>query len=144
MHTAKSSRNLFMNAGYESRQELLTILNNRFVRFLAVGGLNSAFGYGVFALLIFLKFHYAAAALLATILGVLFNFKTTGRLVFGSKGNSLIFKFIGVYAVIYAINTASLGVFNFFKVDLYLAGAAMLLPMAMVAFVLNKSLVFKG
>ena len=119
-------------------------INNRFVRFLIVGGINTAFGYGVFALLIFLKFHYAIAVLLGTILGVLFNFQTTGRLVFDSKGNRLIFKFIGVYVIIYVINTLALGVFNFFKVNMYLAGAVMLLPMAMVAFVLNKNLVFKG
>jgi putative flippase GtrA len=120
------------------------LIENRFVRFLIVGGINTAFGYGIFALLIFLKFHYAAAALLSTILGVMFNFKTTGRLVFESQDNRLIFKFVGVYVIIYAINTASLGVFNFFRVDMYLAGAAMILPMAMLAFVLNKSLVFKG
>jgi putative flippase GtrA len=119
-------------------------INNRFIRFLIVGGINTAFGYGIFALLIFLKLHYSIAALLATILGVLFNFKTTGRLVFESKDNGLIFKFVGVYAIIYTINTTSLGVLNFFKVNMYLAGAVMLLPMAMLAFVLNKSLVFKG
>ena len=122
---------------------MIGYINNKFVRFLIVGGINTAFGYGIFALLIFLKVHYAAAALLSTIIGVLFNFKTTGRLVFESKDNSLIFKFVGVYAIIYVINIASLGVFNFFKVDMYLAGAVMLLPMAMLAFVLNKNLVFK-
>ncbi|MGD0281082.1 MAG: GtrA family protein [Dissulfurispiraceae bacterium] len=121
-----------------------TCIDNKFFRFLIVGGINTAFAYGIFALLIFLKFHYAVAALLATSLGVLFNFNTTGRLVFGSKDNRLVFKFIGVYAIIYVINTAFLGVFNFFKVNMYLAGAAMILPMAVVGFVLNKSFVFKG
>jgi putative flippase GtrA len=81
---------------------------------------------------------------MATILGVLFNFKTTGRLVFRNRDNRLLAKFIGVYAIIYAINTASLGVFNLFKADMYVAGAVMLLPMAAVAFVLNKNFVFKG
>jgi len=123
---------------------MIGYIKNKFIRFLIVGGINTAFGYGIFALLIFLKFHYAVATLLATILGVLFNFKTTGRLVFESKDNRLIFKFIGVYAIIYAINTVSLGVFDFLKVNMYLAGAVLVLPMAMVAFVLNKSLVFKG
>ena len=123
---------------------MIGYIENRFIRFLIVGGINTAFGYGIFALLIFLKFHYAVAVLLSTIVGVLFNFKTTGMLVFESKANRLIFKFVGVYAIIYAINTVSLGVFNFFKVNMYLAGAVMILPMAMVAFVLNKSLVFKG
>jgi len=118
-------------------------LNNRFIRFLLVGGLNTAFGYSAYAILIYLHVHYSLAALMGMILGVLFNFKTTGRLVFNNKNNWLLFKFLGVYAIIYAINTASLKVFNVFKVDMYLAGAAMLLPMAAIAFILNKNLVFK-
>lgn len=118
-------------------------IKNRFIRFLIVGGINTAFGYGVFALLIFLKVHYAVAALLSTIFGVLFNFKTTGKLVFNSADNSLIFKFIGVYTIIYAVNTGALKVFNSYNVNMYVAGAAMILPMAMLAFVLNKNLVFK-
>jgi putative flippase GtrA len=119
-------------------------LSSKFIRFLFVGGLNAAFGYSVYAILIYLHVHYSLAVLMATFLGVLFNFKTTGRLVFKSKNNWLIFKFIGVYVIIYAVNTAALKIFNFFKVDLYLAGAVMLLPMAVVAFILNKNIVFKG
>lgn len=117
---------------------------DQFIKFLFVGGLNTAFGYSAYAVLIYLGIHYSLAALMATILGVLFNFKTTGRLVFRNRDNRLLAKFIGVYAIIYAINTASLGVFNLFKADMYLAGAVMLLPMAAVAFVLNKIFVFKG
>lgn len=118
------------------------MLNNRFVRFLIVGGINTAFGYGVYALLIFLKFHYAVAALLATILGVLFNFKTTGTIVFNSSDNSLLFKFIGVYTIIYVVNTGALKVFHSYDVDMYLAGAVMLLPTAVLSFLLNKKFVF--
>ncbi len=140
----KSTGVILIKQAIGDRRQVLGYIDNKFIRFLIVGGINTAFGYGIFALLIFLKVHYAIAALLATFLGVLFNFKTTGRLVFDSKDNRLIFKFVGVYGIIYAINTASLGVFNFFKVDMYLAGAVMILPMAMVAFVLNKRLVFKG
>ena len=109
-----------------------------------LAGLNTAFGYSAYAVLIYLGIHYSLAALLATILGVLFNFKTTGWLVFRNRNNRLLVKFIGTYVIIYAINTAFLGVFNFFKADMYVAGAVMLLPMAAVAFVLNKKFVFKG
>lgn len=56
----------------------------------------------------------------------------------------MLVEFIGTYVIIYAINTAFLGVFNLFKADMYVAGAVMLLSMAAVAFVLNKNLVFKG
>lgn len=118
-------------------------LSNTFIRFLFIGGLNTAFGYSIYAILIYLHLHYSLAALMATILGVLFNFKTTGRLVFKSKNNRLLFKFIGVYAIIYVINIASLKVFNFYRVDMYLAGAVLLLPIAVIAFILNKNFVFK-
>lgn len=120
------------------------VLDNRFIRFLFVGGMNAVFGYSLYAIMIYLNFHYSFAALLSTILGVLFNFKTTGRLVFNSKDNWLVFKFIGVYVIIYTINTASLKIFNTFNVNLYFAGAILLLPMAIVSFVLNKKFVFKG
>lgn len=118
-------------------------ISNKFIRFLFVGGLNTAFGYSIYVILIYLHLHYSLAALMATILGVLFNFKTTGRLVFKSKNNRLLFKFICVYVIIYVINIASLKVFNSFKVDMYLAGAVLLLPMAVIAFILNRNLVFK-
>ena len=68
-----------------------------FIKFLAVGVLNTLFGYGIFALLLFIGLHYAVASILATICGVLFNFKTTGTLVFNNNDNRLIFKFISVY-----------------------------------------------
>lgn len=118
--------------------------DNRFIKFLIVGGINTAFGYGIFALLIFLNLHYAMAVLLSTILGVLFNFKTTGNLVFENSNNRLIFKFVAVYAIIYFINVASLKVFKLYKIDMYTAGALLLLPMALVAFALNKKLVFRN
>jgi putative flippase GtrA len=56
-------------------------LATSFVRFLAVGVLNTAFGYALFALLVWAGVWYPAAA--STIGGMIFNFNTTGRLVFG-------------------------------------------------------------
>lgn len=117
-------------------------LENRFVRFLLVGGINTLFGYGVFALCIFIGIHYAAAALIATVCGVLFNFKTTGTIVFKNGDNALIFRFLGVYAALYTVNTGFLKIFKHFDVDMYLAGAVMLLPMAILAFLLNRKFVF--
>jgi len=120
------------------------ILDTRFIRFLIVGGINTIFGYLVFAFLIFLKFHYALAVLLSTALGVLFNFKTTGRLVFGNGDNRLIGRFIGVYSVLYFVNVAALKFLNLLKMNMYLAGALMILPMAMLSFLMMKRFVFKG
>ena len=73
---------------------------NQFFLFLVVGGINTILGYAVFALLIYLGLHYALAVIIGTIVGILFNFKTTGGIVFKSKDNRLIFKFFAVYGII--------------------------------------------
>ncbi|MFN5967546.1 MAG: GtrA family protein, partial [Pseudanabaena sp.] len=77
------------------------IKKSRFIKFLFVGIINTIFGYSVFAILIILRLDYQYALLIATICGVMFNFKTIGTLVFKTKNNELIFRFIGVYCVIY-------------------------------------------
>ena len=76
-----------------------------FVKFIFVGVLNTAFGYLAYALLLFLGLHYTLAVVLSTIAGVLFNFKTTGTIVFKNNNNKLIFKFVAVYAI-----TTTLGI----------------------------------
>jgi len=116
--------------------------DKRFIRFLFVGGLNTLFGYGVFALLIFLGLHYVLAVTLGTIIGILFNFKTTGLIVFKSNDNNLIYKFFGVYVVVYVINLVGLRIFNQLNVSNYIAGAVMLLPVAVISFLLMKTFVF--
>jgi putative flippase GtrA len=115
----------------------------KFLRFLAVGLVNSAFSYSVYALLIFLEVHYALAVLVANVLGVLFNFKTTGRLVFQSNDNRLIFKFVLVYASVYLLSVSSLKILLWLGLNRYLAGALIALPMAGVTFTLMSRFVFK-
>ena len=117
-------------------------LRIQFVRFLLVGALNTVFGYSVYALMLFLGVHYAAAALAGQILAVLFNFKTTGALVFSSRDNRRFLRFVGVYALTYGVNVFFLKIFHLLKLDMYLAGALLLLPMAFLAFGLNRRFVF--
>ena len=112
--------------------------------FLLVGILNTIFGYGLFALFIYLGLYYPLAVLLSTILGVLFNFKTIGGLVFGSNDNKLIFKFILVYVIIYLLNIFFLWLFKRLGFEnMYLNGFVLLIPLAAVSFLLNKCFVFR-
>ena len=108
-----------------------------------VGGINTLFGYSMFALFIFLEFHYALASFLATVLGVLFNFKTTGVLVFQNKDNGLLFRFFGVYGIVYVVNVLMLKVLGEVGFGMYLAGAVVIVPLAVLSFVLNKLYVFE-
>lgn len=121
------------------------MLKKQIISFILVGILNTAFGYSLFALFIFFNMHYSLAVFLSTVLGVLFNFKTIGKLVFGSHDNSLIFRFVTVYVLLYFINISCLW---FFKINgfenMYVNGFILLVPLALVSFVLNKKFVFKG
>ena len=118
--------------------------NNRFIRYLFVGFINTVFGYSLFALLIYLHLHYVLASLFATILGVLFNFKTIGRIVFKSCNNTFIKKFFAVYAFTYLLNIGGLSVFSLYHVNMYVAGLMLMVLITPVSFLLNRSFVFKN
>ena len=122
-----------------------TIKNSKLIKFLLVGMINSLFGYTVFFLLIFLKLlDYNIALLIATICGVLFNFKTIGTIVFKNGNNTLIIRFITVYLFIYVINLLFLQIAIYLTVNLLLAQAALLFPMAIISYCLNKTFVFNS
>jgi putative flippase GtrA len=114
------------------------------VLFFIVGGVNTLFGYSLYALLLFLHLHYALASLTATVGGVLFNFKTTGVIVFKNRDNSLVFKFVGIYVFTYLLNVLGLKLFSTYGANMYLAGAVLILPMALLGYVLQKKYVFGG
>jgi putative flippase GtrA len=126
---------------------LLKSINARTQRqlilFLFVGAINTAFSYACYALFIYLGLHYAVAAWFATCMGVVFNFNTTGRIVFNNSRAILIFKFIGVYMFLYCLNVAILKALQSISTNYYLNGFLAIFPVAAVAFVLNKFVVFR-
>lgn len=119
------------------------LFERSFVRFLFVGGLNTAFGYGVYALLLILKLPDWLALFLATVAGVLFNFKTLGVLVFRNPDNGLIFRFVAVYAVTYLINLGGIRLLGLLHVNSYIAGAVMITLSAVLTYALNRAFVFR-
>jgi putative flippase GtrA len=125
------------------------VKKHKFARFLLVGVLNTLFSYFLYGSLILIGLNYKYAVLLATILGVLFNFQTTGRLVFGSKNNKLIFRFVLVYVATFLLNVEALRVVDAMNINIeqktkmLIAGAILLLPMAVLSFVLMKLFVFR-
>jgi len=76
----------------------------RFVRFAIVGILNSAFGLGVYALLIHLGLPVWAALIAANVAGVSFNYVTTGKLAFSHRGANRFPSFVSIYLLCYVIN----------------------------------------
>jgi putative flippase GtrA len=132
-------------------QKLVTFIKTHtFIRFLLVGVLNTAFSYLLYASLILIGLKYLLAFSISYVAGVLFNFQTIGRLVFKNKSNKLLFRFVGVYVVIYLLNAEGLRIADAlninieYKTKMLIASAILVLPMAMVSFVLNKLFVFRG
>lgn len=123
---------------------MLFMINSTLSKFILVGVLNTAVGYSLYALFIFLEFSYPIAVLLSTVLGVLFNYKSIGKLVFAHQGASRLLPFIFVYVVVYGLNVYGLWQLEVFGLeDKYVAGAVLLLPLALFSFILNKFWVFK-
>lgn len=121
-----------------------TFLQKKIVRFFLVSGLNTFFGYGLFALLILFGLHYTLAVFFGTLIGILFNFKTIGGIVFKNHKNLLIFRFFGVYFIIYLLNTGGLALFKYFGINVYVGGAILLIPIGLLAFYLNRKFVFSN
>lgn len=119
-------------------------LKNDFIKFIAVGVLNTVFGYSLFAILLAFKINYIFALALSTIAGILFNFKTFGKIVFSSNDNKRIFKFILVYALVYIINICGISFFVFGGKSPLVGGAVMLIPCALISFILQKKVVYNN
>lgn len=115
-----------------------------FLRFLIVGFINTVFGYIAFSLLLYSGLHYAVASFFSACAGILFNFNTTGRIVFKNSNHRLLVRFFQVYALLYLINLALLKLMVIFAINLYLGSAVIVLPMAFLSYVLNKKFVFNS
>ena len=121
---------------------LRRVMDDRLVRFLFVGGLNALFGYSMFALGLLIGLSPELALLAATVLGILFNFVTTGRLVFGTANRQLLPRFVLVYGLVYGLNAAVLRVLILTGLSPFLAQAVLVPASAVVTFLLMKTFVF--
>ena len=139
------------------------MIDKKFIKFLFVGALNTLFGYLMYTIFISTPLKREYALLLAYMVGVLWNFKTTGVLVFKNNNNKLIFKFISAYVITYFINLLGLNFVNSAgwgkalanwtlnilnietKLNLikYFDQIILVLPIAIISFVLFKTFVFK-
>jgi putative flippase GtrA len=112
------------------------------IRFLFVGLINTIFGYSVFVILLYSGIHHAISLFFSTIIGIIFNFKTLGVLVFKSSNNKLIYRFFFVYLFSYVANLIIINIFHMFGLNFYLSAALSLAPIAFLSYLLNKIYVF--
>lgn len=117
-------------------------MNYRFLKFIATGILNTLVGYSVYALGIYFNLDHQYALLVATVLGVVFNFITNKHWVFkDAQGNFL--RFIGVYTIVYFFNLFILTLLlNYVTESAYFAQILSLTPTVLLTYLLLKTFCF--
>lgn len=118
------------------------LLEPAFIRYLMVGLLNTAFGYGMFYLLLLVGLPPEIALFCATALGVLFNFMTASRLVFRERGWRFLLPFVGVYLLVYLLNAGLLRLLISAGFSAAVAQGLLFAPFVLVTYVLLKRLVY--
>jgi putative flippase GtrA len=114
-----------------------------FLRFLAVGALNTVVGYCLFLIALAIMPTTFSAMVISTVLSVLFNFKTTGRMVFGVRDTRLLARFVGVYGVVFLYNWLGLDILQAASFRPWLAGLILLPGGVVIAYTLNSRFVFR-
>jgi putative flippase GtrA len=109
-----------------------------------VGGFNTAFNYGVYALSLFLGAGHVIAATISFVVGIVVSFTTHGRLVFESGGKRGFMPFVLSWLLIYAAYVVVLDLLvRRAGMNEYLAGAVMLPFTVVLSYVILRFVVFR-
>jgi putative flippase GtrA len=107
----------------------------RLIKFLLVGVLNTGFGFAIYAILLKLVgFGPQLSLILSYVAGVIWNYFTHARLVFDAKGYGRLPAYAFAYSVLYGLNALALAVVTSFGWPPLAAQAVLVLPMALLAF----------
>lgn len=121
------------------------LAGRRILKFIGVGALNTCVGYAVYALIVMVGFSFQVALFVATVLGVLFNYISYGRIVFkADNGFYPLVKFVVAYTIIYGFNAVLLYfIILAFSLNEYMAQAICLVPSVALSWLLMNFWVYK-
>jgi putative flippase GtrA len=118
---------------------------NEVARFVFTGALNTLVGYAIYAGLVYAGLAPAIALLVATVLGVLFNFVSFGTLTFRRLEARLLPRFLAAYVAIYVFNVILLEAVQRYAGAGPIVGQFLcLLLVAPAAYLLLKTQVYGG
>jgi putative flippase GtrA len=123
------------------------LTNDQRVRFLIVGGINTAVGYGTFAAVIFLGGHYIVANVIATAVGMTVSYFLNKYFTFRQYKKSFteIIRFISVYFFSFMLGNVVLYVMvDIISVSPYLAGALNLIFTTLISWFGHKYFSFRS
>ncbi len=118
------------------------VFASQLARFLVVGAFNTAAGYVFFLVSLRILRDPVPALALSTVTGVLFNFVTTGGLVFRSVAPGPLWRFALAYGVTFVFNATLLRTFMGLGLSAPIAGLLGIPGSAALSFVLSRRFVF--
>ena len=123
------------------RPDFSTVDWRRLLRFLVVGGLNTAMSLGVYFLCLYaFNWPYYVASAVSILLGIAVGFKAHGAFVFGSQGS--FFRYVACWVSIYTGNTLMIALIRDYTGD-YWAQIILLPFTTALSFYLMKKLVYR-
>lgn len=123
-------------------RNILKKCDYRLVRFFLSGVVNSIFGFTVYSFFIFIDLDPTIAVTLSMIIGVFFNYKTIKTFVFSDAHGSRLMPFILCYVFILGMSITLLNVLDSYKMNRYLAGLIVSVPMACLSYIIQRKFVF--
>jgi len=122
------------------------LFEDKRIRFLFVGGLNTAVGYGFYALFIFIGLDPYIATTLSTILGVINSYFWNKYFTFRQPKKSLpeVLRFAIVYAISFGTNLGLVYIFvDMLGMNSYASGAVCLFVTTIISYVGHNYFSFK-
>jgi putative flippase GtrA len=124
----------------DSMSKLQNVDWRRLLRFLVVGGLNTAMSLGIYFICLYaLNWPYYLASAVSILFGIAVGFKAHGALVFGSRGR--FWRYVACWVLIYAGNTLMIALIRGYTGD-YWAQIILLPFTTALSFYLMKKLVY--
>lgn len=123
---------------------LKKISNPIMIRFLLAGVVNTLFSYILYFFLIEAGLYYIIAVTLSTIGGITFNFLNFKLFVYKNhrvEKNGFMKLFIS-YFIQYILNLIGITILTYMGFSYQLAGALMILPLAIFIYTINKTYIF--
>jgi putative flippase GtrA len=121
-----------------SRERLLEVW-----RYYQAGLVNTAFGYGAYALLVWLGLNMFAAQLISHLMGMAFNYMTFSRHVFRDAPPDTL-RYIVSYGGNYLLGLTSLAALSHVVHSPYLAGLCSIVVVSVINYFLLRHFVFRS
>lgn len=116
--------------------------NTEFMRFVLVGGLNTLFGFAVYALGVVAGLPVSLALFLGMLAGTIFNFFTTGAYVFRQLAISRYPRFVACYLLVYGFNVLFMNIFLLWMSNKLVIQAILTIPQAALSYLMMSRFVF--